>query len=434
MESQSGEQRRIVQIEGVRPLASKKKKAKTRAALAAILLLLTAIVLVFFFLGRSKPVAIKNYTTAQVQAGDFVSSTEASGTVVYPQQITIVSPQEGYADQVFVKEGDTVGPRDVLAVLYVPDLEDQRDDYSSQLAQAKINLEDISLEYSYSLRSLQISLERLAEEIAESEEEVATLKTLAELRSSRQSDYEAAQETLKKLMQNQEDLILTLEKETLKRDISLRKQEAQIRQLEISLGRVNRSLEERNITSPMAGEVLSMNEDLTVSGSLITKSKALFTVADRSRVYLDFQVYEQYAQSLALDSEMSVTLGSTSFMAKIVSIGKVASLTSDGISTTVTVRAEPLEKQNLTPGAQAVAEITLGVRQNALILPRGAYLTTGGQRYVYRIEGDRAYKVPVTFGEIKGTQVEVLSGLSAGDLIITSGYQDFLDQEIVELK
>jgi hypothetical protein len=39
----------------------------------------------------------------------------------------------------------------------------------------------------------------------------------------------------------------------------------------------------------------------------------------------------------------------------------------------------------------------------------------------------------VTFGEIQGSQVEVLNGLEAGDTIISSGYQDFIDQDVISI-
>ena len=131
---------------------------------------------------------------------------------------------------------------------------------------------------------------------------------------------------------------------------------------------------------------------------------------------------------------MTVTIGSDTMNAEIIKIGKIATMDDDGLSAMVTVRAKPDTDKSLTPGASAVASITLGIENNVLLLPRGSYLTTGSQKWIYRIEGDKAYKTEVNFGSIEGTEVEILSGLSEGDRIITSSYQNFIDEEVIEIK
>jgi HlyD family secretion protein len=66
-------------------------------------------------------------------------------------------------------------------------------------------------------------------------------------------------------------------------------------------------------------------------------------------------------------------------------------------------------------------------------LPRGAFLTTGSQKWVYVVDGTVAKKTAVTFGTLTANTVEVKSGLKAGDTVITSGYQDFIDQDQIQL-
>jgi multidrug efflux pump subunit AcrA (membrane-fusion protein) len=177
-----------------------------------------------------------------------------------------------------------------------------------------------------------------------------------------------------------------------------------------------------------------VNADLSVPGSLIAKNTELMKIADRTNAFIDFEVYEQYAGTLAVGGKLTATIGTSTVAAEITQIGKVASLSSDGLSATVSVRTKPLEAKNLTPGATAVATISLGEKQGVLLLPRGAWLTTGGQKYVYKVAGNKAIKTTITCGEIQGTQVEILKGLSEGDSVITSGYQDFIANDEVALK
>ena len=428
------EQERIINIDNVGPASSKKKRTGRIITIAVIAAIAAGIFIFFQMQSAAETVSIKSYETAAVYSGELVSTTEASGTVVLPAQVTIVSTENGYADELLTEEGAFITATDILATLEVPDLEDELDTLTVNLIQAGIELESITTDYEYQIKELNLNLKRLADDITEAEEDVSTYKELAELKSSRQDDYENAVDALEALLEQKEDYEISLEETQLMMDISLRKQEASIRQIETDLEIVKEDIEDTRIKSPIEGEVLSINEDLAIPGSLIEQTDELFIVADRNESYIDFDVYEQYADSLEIGGEMTVTIGSDTMKAEITKIGKIASMDSDGLSAMITVRAKPITEDTLTPGASAVASITLGVEEDVLMIPRGSYLTTGSQKWVYRVEDGRAYKTRVTYGSIEGTTVEILSGLEAGDEIITSSYQSFIDEDEIILK
>ncbi|MDC7226645.1 MAG: efflux RND transporter periplasmic adaptor subunit [Spirochaetales bacterium] len=430
----SMEQERIVNIENVGPSSSKKKRFGRIITLAVIAAIGAGVFLFFKFQESAETVSIKSYETAKVYAGELISTTEASGTVVLPAQVTIVSPEDGYTDELLTEEGAIITTEDILATLEVPDLEDELDTLTVSLKQAEIELESIITGYEYQIKTLNLSIERLAEDIKDAEEDVAAYKELAELKSSRETDYEDAVDVLEELLEEKEDYEISLEEAKVMMNIDIRKQEASISQIETNLEITKEDIEDSRIKSPIAGEVLSINEDLAIEGSVIEEADELFIVADRAQSYIDFDVYEQYADLLEIGGEMTVTIGSDTMKAEIVKIGKIASMDSDGLSAMITVRAKPITEETLTPGASAVASITLGVEENVLMIPRGAYLTTGSQKWVYKVEDGKAYKTQVTYGSIEGTTVEILSGLKAGDKIITSSYQSFIDEELVVLK
>lgn len=427
-------ERKIIHVDEVAPRSSKKKKIRTGIIAAGLLLAVAAVFFLFRNSGREETVSVRDYTVSQVSRGTLVSTTEAGGTVVLPVTLTLTSPQEGYTKELLVSEGDNITPDTVLAVLDVPDLEDQRDTLAIKLEQAKLELENLTIDYTYGKRNLERTLSRLADDIAEAEEDAASLRELAELRSSRQSDYEEALDKLEALQELYEDATASLAELQEKETVGLEKQRVSIEQLKVDLEHINEDIEEARIKSPIAGEILSINEDLEISGSLIQVTDALFVVSDRSEVYIDLDVYEQYGSLLEVGGTMTVTVGTTTFEAEIVRIGKIATLDSDGLSATVEVRARPVNDVELTPGASAVSSIVIGKEENTLLLPRGPFLTTGNREYVYKIDGTKAYKTAVTYGSIEGSEVEILDGLSAGDRVITSGYQNFFDYDVIDLK
>ena len=426
--------RKIIHVENSSPLISKKKKKQaylTAGILGGIIALVIAVILI---MSSGDILVIGDYTIAEVVTGSLTSSTEASGTVVLPTQVSIVSMEEGYSNEIYVNEGDSITDSTILAVLDVPELEESRDDLKIDLETESIGLEEIKLNQEYTMKELEISLSRLNGDLAEAGLDLEAEKNLLELKSSRVSEYETAEEALLSLNEQKEDLLLNIEKQKSSGELSLIKQIALINKIQVNLNRVEQDIANSQITSPISGDILSLNEDLTVPGSLIEQNSALFTIANTEDVYIDLEVYEQYSSYLEIGGEMELIISTALVEAEITQIGRVASLSSDGLAATITVRAKPIGRSDLTPGASAVAEIPLGTKDDALLLPRGSYLTTGSQKYVYIIDGSNAYKTEVVFGEIQGSQVEVLSGLEAGDQVIISSYQNYIDQDMIEIK
>jgi RND family efflux transporter MFP subunit len=425
--------RRIVNIDDVKPSSPKGRKTRMMIGIAVMSVAVFAVAVALGTAGSGKK-AVKGYVIAAVEKADFVKSTEASGTVVVPAEISVPSPQEGYASRVYAAEGDAVEKGQVLAALSVPDLVNNRKDLAAQLAVAKISLKSVENDYDYQIASKDTSIARLDAKIADAEKDVETKKALLALKSSRRSDYDAAAQALETLRQGREDAVSERANQVRQRAIAVEKQQSTIDQLEIELERTDEDIEAARVKSPIAGEVLSVASTIKVPGSLIAKGSTIMTVADRTGTYIDFDVGEQYVSALEVGDKLAATIGANTVTATITSIGRVASLASDGLTATVAVRAKPEAGSTLTPGASAVATIALGTKKDDLVLPRGAYLTTGSQKYVYKVEGKVARKVAVEFGEIQGNKVEVVKGLEAGDRIIVSGYGDFIDESVVELR
>lgn len=105
-------------------------------------------------------------------------------------------------------------------------------------------------------------------------------------------------------------------------------------------------------------------------------------------------------------------------------------------------RTEVLPKQVVTRGTRSVGELICSVtndrldllpsttvdvrihvseRRSALVVPRGAVFIEGDKRYVFRVEGDRLHRRYIKVGIANPTKLEVLSGLSEGDVVALPG-------------
>lgn len=189
--------------------------------------------------------------------------------------------------------------------------------------------------------------------------------------------------------------------------------EEQLHQLETS-GKVGRTF---TLYSPADGWVL---EKPIAHGHRAAAGEILMTIADLSEVWGDADVYE--ADLALVRVGMQVELRLPHLPGKVFS-GKISFLSPalDPVTRTLRARlvianAEALLKPEMF--AEAQLSLPLGER---VAVPVAAVLRTGERAYVFRaVQGDQLLPVAVTLGARCGDWFEVLSGVEAGERVVTS--------------
>ena len=181
---------------------------------------------------------------------------------------------------------------------------------------------------------------------------------------------------------------------------------------------VRAQLSDRVITAPFDG-ILGLRR--VSPGSLVTPGTAIATLDDISVIKLDFTVPERYIA--LLDKGQDIAARSETYPDRTFA-GKVASVNSrvDPITRSVTVRAEiPNPERQLRPGMLLSVQLFQAPRQ-AIVVPEIAVIQVGTEAFVYRVAQDQtAERARVTLGARRRGEVEVVSGLAAGDTIVTEG-------------
>lgn len=93
---------------------------------------------------------------------------------------------------------------------------------------------------------------------------------------------------------------------------------------------------------------------------------------------------------------------------------------------------------SILPNQVANLKIQDYVNNNAITIPVNVVQTDEKGKYVFVAETKNgkivASKKLITVGELYGTYIEVKSGLSAGQKVITEGFQDLYDGQLVDIK
>jgi HlyD family secretion protein len=243
----------------------------------------------------------------------------------------------------------------------------------------------------------------------------------------------SAEQALEDIRESLGELQISLEEDRTLNKLAERSRQATVDRYRRQISRLEADLAAATIRSPLSGEVLEVADTLALAGSPITKGESLFTVADRTSAVVELEVPEQYSGVLQPRQEVALSVGGVSLSGTIDTVGKVATMSSDGLGATVLVTVLPEPGADLLPGSSAVSELVVGVDEDVLKLPRGPYLTTGSQRYLFVVEGDRAVRTAVTYGTIQTDEVQIAAGVEEGATVIVSGYQNFVEYEAVRL-
>jgi membrane fusion protein (multidrug efflux system) len=107
--------------------------------------------------------------------------------------------------------------------------------------------------------------------------------------------------------------------------------------------------------------------------------------------------------------------------------------TLDATTRRLTLKAwVPNPDRKLAPGLFANLEVQLAERPNAIVVPDSAILVDQAGSFVWKVGDDgKATRTPVEVGLRKASRVELASGVSPGDRIVSAGTQKVTDGSAV---
>jgi RND family efflux transporter MFP subunit len=181
------------------------------------------------------------------------------------------------------------------------------------------------------------------------------------------------------------------------------------------------------VFAPADGFVIQKN---VVEGQMVDAGMTLYRLADLGIVWVFAQVYEQDLPYVQLGQEATVRLSS---LPDREFRGRVTYIYPNVDEKTRTARVR-LEFENpgyfLKPGMFVSAQMISELKPSALLVPDSAVLRSGEKNTVFvALPGGKFDPRTIMLGlEAEHDQYEVISGLQAGDRVVTSG-QFMLDSE-----
>lgn len=183
--------------------------------------------------------------------------------------------------------------------------------------------------------------------------------------------------------------------------------------------RASYALDKTAVVAPFSGIVTERNVQL---GETVTPGKHVSTVADFNPLVVRFHVPESEIGPVKIGQPVTVEIPSTSSDLLNAEIALISPVIDQGTGTVKLTAYLDNPDLGIRPGTFVRARVTAATHDSALTIPRRALLNEDDTRYVFVAESDTTSRVEVEAGITDGQFVEVLSGLSPGDLVITIGH------------
>jgi multidrug efflux pump subunit AcrA (membrane-fusion protein) len=387
----------------------------------------------FLFLPKDRALVLNDYETAVATVQTLQDTVELSGVVTARNNATVTSPEQGFVDTLLVSEGDWVNTGDLVAIINAEALEDSLVALRRSLERDQREYERFLLQHEYDLRGYNRERQHLVDDLEEAREDLAAERELFELGSSTASAVRSAEEAVQDLQDALDDHDSSVEEAIALHGLSVQNYEDDITSAREEIADIEDRLADTRITAPIPGRVVSISNAASTSGELLSQYATILEISTTTDPLIQSEIEEQYIALIEVGQPVAVEVSGVRYIASIDRIGQIATSPSDGGTPTVEIDVVIPDVGELIPGSSALLEVLVGEVPDAVVLPRGPYLTSGNRRYLFVVDGDTAKRIEVEYGEITDDKVQIASGINAGDRVITSSYQTFIDQTEIRL-
>ena len=208
-------------------------------------------------------------------------------------------------------------------------------------------------------------------------------------------------------------------------DQELENQRYQIELRTIALERSRQQLTDTEIRSPITGIV---GERSVEPGATISANARVFHVLDPDPLLAVIHIPDASRQSLRAGQGVRIqAAGGVQAGGVIDRISPVVDAESGTVKVTVELDAAGMAAGMLVPGSFVTVQVPTETRPNALVVPKRSILLERDQSIVYRVQEGVAMRTPVAVGLSAQDLVEITSGLSVGDAVVTVGHESLRD-------
>ena len=412
--------------EGLDRRVEKPRFTPQRIGMIALICLLVAITAwsVIRGMGGSRlTVDRSRLIVSEVEMLPFQEFVSINGSVMPVRTIYLDAVVGGQVDERYVEEGATVTVGQPLVRLT-----------NEQQVLSMLGSESSMLEQMNAIRTTRLALDQnelnLRQQLAELEYRVLNLRQeynrrqqLAERGAIAQREFDEVRDELNYL---EERLHLTRQSyraDSLSRTLQLSQMDSQMIRLQQNLDLLRSTFDNLVIRAPIDGQLSLLDAEIGESKGAGSRIGQIDDLSDwRVRAAID----EHYVARVIPGLRAVAQLGGTTVELRVT---RVFPEIRDG---RFELDLEFVgETPNLRRGQTLRIRLELGDAEDALLIPRGPFISATGGQWIYALtsDGSTAVRRNIRLGRQNPSHVEIIDGLEPGERVITSSYENFRDAD-----
>ncbi len=374
-------------------------------------------------------VSADELTVNTVTKAEFKDYVRTNGQVL-PIQVVQISPEEGgIVVEKVVEEGTHVSRGDVIVRLSNSNLDLQILNAEAELAE-KQNL----------LRNTQVAMQqdRLNNQTEQAQLDMDTQRKQRAYEQNQRlygqglisrEDYLQSQEDYQLSARKQHLVVQRLKQDSIYRSVQMDQMEDNLENMRRNVVLVRQRKDKLEVRSAIDGELGLLDVEL---GQSIAPGQKIGQLNDLSDYKVQAEIDEHYIDRVRQGLMATFQRGDKTFelqVRKVYPEVRQGKFRCDFI-----FRGQ--RPENIRTGQTYYLDLELGQPEQAVLIPRGTFFqTTGGQWiFVLSADGSKAYRRTIRIGRQNPQFYEVLEGLEPGERVVTSGYEAFKDNEVLDIK
>jgi HlyD family secretion protein len=392
-------------------------------AAAAVLLL---IILFWLFAPRADSVTVPRDRLAisAVRSGTFDDFLPLRGRVTPLVTVYLDAVEGGRVDQKLVEDGAQVAAGQMLAVLSNAELQLSTLEKQAEVEQQLNNMRSQELALTQTRNANLRDLNQAETDLAQARRQYDLFKPLSERGFVAMKAFNDARDD----MEYQTKRLQILQQSVAQTESLQSSQLAQLRaasgSLNSSMGIARSNLGQLSIRAPVTGELSGFDIQL---GQSLQQGERIGQIDSAGGNKLQADVDEYYLGRVRVGQTATADLDGKTYRLKVAKVypqvrnGQFQiDLVFDGPSPGSVQRGQTLQ-----------TKLTLGDPSKAVLIPNGAFFNDTGGSWIFVVDrsGNGATKRQVQLGRRNADSIEVLSGLSPGERVITSSYSGLVDKD-----
>lgn len=364
---------------------------------------------------------------AEVQRGQFLVQVRGTGVLTSKHNQVLAANVDGRVERIEREAGAEVRQGDLLARIANPKLHEQLSEVRWELEALKKENHADEVVLRGELANLRVEARDAASNYELARMKVEAEQTLVDRGIASRLTFEQTKVTAqqqKERIDSANERVRMMEERLA---AMLAAHQARVRKMENAQSVIQQQVDDLLVHAPIDGVVQQMSLKL---GQAVTSGTEVGRIAPHDNLVAVLDVQDYQASAIRVGQTVQIDAHGSAIRGKL---ARIEPTVNNGV---VKVEVEILDQlpPDLRANQSVEGVIDVAQRPDALFVARPQMAKGNGRTAVFRVDGDTAVRTPVEFGLVSTRNIEVVSGLKAGDRIIVSDSAAWENHERIYIK